>query len=57
MSRGMEAVYDDMVQNTGFVCFAPVFPAQGKMFSARSRARRPGEPSAPVPVSEEGFYS
>jgi hypothetical protein len=30
---------------------------QGRMFSARSRARQPGEPSTPVPVSEEEFYS
>ena len=57
MSGGMEAVYDDMVEDIGFLRFAPVRSAQGKMFSARSRARRPGEPSTPVPVSEEEFYS
>jgi Monooxygenase af470-like len=56
-SGGMEAVYDDMVKDIGFLRFASVHPAQGKMFSARSRARQPGEPSTPVPVSEEEFYS
>jgi hypothetical protein len=53
----MEAVYDDMVKDTGFLRFAPVRPAQGTMFSARSRAHQPGEPAAPVPVSETDLYS
>jgi hypothetical protein len=53
----MEAVYDDMVKDTGFLRFAPVRPAQGPMFSARNRARQPGEPSCSVPVSETEFYS
>ncbi len=53
----MEAVYDDMVKDLGFLRFAPVRPAQGPMFSARTRARQPGEPSASVPVSETEFYS
>jgi hypothetical protein len=39
MRGGMEAVYDDMVRDTGFLCFAPVVPAEGAMFSARNRAR------------------
>ena len=42
MGGGMEAVYDDMANDTGFLRFAPVVPAQGSMFSARGRARRPG---------------
>src|SRR3954470_17590407 len=38
MRGGMEAVYDDMVKDTGFLRFAPVRVAQGTMFSARGRA-------------------
>ena len=57
MSGGMEAVYDDMVKDVGLLRFAPVRPAQGPMFSARTRARQSGEPSAPAPVSETEFYS
>lgn len=53
MRGGMEAVYDDMVQATGFLKFAPVQPARGAMFSARDRARRPGEPTLAAPVSED----
>jgi hypothetical protein len=40
MGGGMEAVYDDMVKDTGFLRFAPVVEARGSMFSARGRARR-----------------
>lgn len=57
MSGGMEAVYDDMVKDVGFFRFAPVRPAQGPMFSARSRARQAGEPAAPAPVCETELYS
>jgi len=57
MSGGMEAVYDDMVKDVGFLRFAPVRPAQGPMFSSRSRARQEGEPAAPAPVSETELYS
>jgi len=46
MRGGMEAVYDDMVADTGFLRFAPVVPAQGSMFSARGRAGRPGAGTA-----------
>jgi hypothetical protein len=56
MGGGMEAVYDDMAKDVGFLRFAPIRPARGTMFSARSRARRPGEPSSPVPVSETDLY-
>lgn len=42
MRGGMEAVYDDMVRDTGFLRFAPVVEAKGGMFSARGRARREG---------------
>jgi hypothetical protein len=57
MRGGMEAVYDNMVQDTGFLRFAPVQPARGGMFSARGRARYVGEPSKSPPVAEEDFYS
>ena len=53
---GMEAVYDDMVKDTGFLRFAPVQPARGRMFSARGRARQPGEPRSPAPVGEDQLY-
>jgi len=57
MRGGMEAVYIDMVKDTGFLHFAPVQPARGAMFSARGRAHRPGQTSAPAPVAEEELYS
>ncbi len=53
MRGGMEAVYDDMVQDTGFLRFAPAQPARGAMFSARGRVQRSGEPAVPAPVSEK----
>lgn len=57
MRGSMEAVYDDMINDIGFLCFAPVQPAQGRMFSARGRAQQPGEPATPIPVSEDDLYS
>jgi hypothetical protein len=56
MRGGMEAVYDDMVQDTGFLRFAPQRPARGPMFSSRERLGVRGEPSAEAPVTEEQFY-
>jgi len=53
MRGGMEAVYDNMVQATGFLKFAPVRPARGSMFSARDRAGRPGAATLAAPVTEE----
>lgn len=41
-SGGMEAVYIDMHSPPGFARFAPVKPAKGSMFSARTRARAAG---------------
>jgi hypothetical protein len=57
MRGGMEAVYDDIVKDIGFLRFAPVHAARGRMFTAHGRAQRPGEPTAPVVVSEGDFYS
>jgi hypothetical protein len=54
MRGGMEAVYDDMVRDLGFLRFAPVVPAHGPMFSARQRVGRENPPHAapPAPVPE-----
>jgi len=57
MRGGMEAVYDDMVEATGFLKFAPVQPARGSMFSARGRARIPGQPAIVGPLDENDLYS
>lgn len=57
MRGGMEAVYDDMLKDTGFLRFAPVQAARGTMFSARGRAQQPGAPMTPVLVTEEDLYS
>ncbi len=53
---GMEAIYDDMVEATGFLKFAPIKPARGPMFSARGRAQRPGQPSGTSPLPEDEYY-
>ena len=52
MRGGIEAVYDDMVEDTGFLKFAPIQAARGGMFSARGRAGRPGAPAAAAPFTE-----
>ena len=57
MRGGMEAVYDDIVKDIGFLQFAPVHAARGRMFTARGRAQWPGEATTPVVVSEDDFYS
>ena len=57
MRGGMEAVYDDLVQSTGFLAFAPIRPARGSMFSARGRAARGGTPTLEAPIVEPDLYS
>lgn len=57
MRGGMEAVYDDMVKDTGFLCFAPIVKARGRMFSARERAQQPGVETKPVVIAEKDLYS
>lgn len=42
--RDMEAVYDDIPVRLGFGQFAPLQPARGPMFCARTRAKVSGTP-------------
>jgi hypothetical protein len=58
MGGGMEAVYDDMVRDTGFLRFAPVVAPRGAMFSSRSRSHQPGGATnaAPAPLTETELY-
>ena len=53
MRGGMEAVYDDMSATTGLLSFAPVLPARGPMFSARTRAGLAGQAATAPPLREE----
>lgn len=53
MKGGMEAIYMDMVNDTGFLKFAPVQEARGRMFSSRSRAQRAGMEVMAAPVAEK----
>jgi hypothetical protein len=55
MRGGMEAVYDDVHVPVGFGRFAPLQPARGPLFSARTRARLAGTPP-PAVVEEAEFY-
>lgn len=55
MRGGMEAVYIDMPVRLGFGQFAPLEPAIGPMFSARRRAKLPGEPAVAA-VQEAELY-
>ena len=48
MRGGMEAVYDDIPGRPGFGQFAPLRPAVGAMFSARTPANLGGDPGVPV---------
>ncbi len=54
---GMEAIYDDLPEPLGLAAFAPTRSARGRMFSARSRAERDGEPASPPALAEEELYS
>ena len=57
MHGGMEAVYDDLIEDIGFLRFAPAHEARGSMFTARGRAQRGGESASPAAVSENDLYS
>jgi hypothetical protein len=56
MRGGMEAIYDDVVAPIGFMCFAPLQPARGGMFTARGRLKLGGRAEVGVPVTEEELY-
>jgi fumigallin biosynthesis monooxygenase-like protein len=55
MRGGMEAIYDDLAVPIGMMNFAPLQPARGPMFSARTRARLGGKTPDPT-VSERDLY-
>ncbi|HEV3139480.1 MAG TPA: DUF4188 domain-containing protein [Vicinamibacterales bacterium] len=55
MRGGIEAIYDDMTAPIGMMKFAPLKPARGPMFSARTRAAREGSAPAAV-VTEHDYY-
>lgn len=57
LGGGMEAVYDDVARDIGFLRFAPVRPARGAMFSTRQRASRAGEARTSAALNEDEFYS
>jgi hypothetical protein len=57
MRGGMEAIYDDVAEPVGFLRFAEVRPARGRMFGARERARREGEAVGSPVLSEAELYS
>jgi Domain of unknown function (DUF4188) len=54
---GMESVYLDMEQPTGFLRFAPAKPARGAMFTARKRLRIDAPETAELPVPEDELYA
>ena len=56
MRGGMEAIYDDMSARIGFSAFAPVEPARGPMFSARTRLKTGGVETRPAAVTEAELY-
>ena len=55
MRGGMEAIYDDMPRKVGMMTFAPLKPARGPMFGARSRAGRGGD-APPAAIGERDLY-
>jgi hypothetical protein len=58
MRGGMEAIYDDMnLPPVGFLAFAPIVPARGPMFAARTRMGRGSEsPAPPAGAAEHDLY-
>jgi hypothetical protein len=52
---GIEAIYDDMTKPIGMMKFAPLEPARGRMFSARSRLGL-GDPQVAAVIAEESLY-
>ena len=56
MRGGMEAIYDDLAKPRGLAVFAPLEPARGRMFGARTRAGIGGEADVKPPFAEEELY-
>ena len=56
MQGGMEAIYDNVPDNIGFLAFAPQQEARGAMYSASNPAGQQGEAVAPI-VAEQDHYS
>jgi hypothetical protein len=48
----MEAIYGDVPPPLGLMGFAPIKPALGTDFSARSRLKVAGEQTVDAPISE-----
>jgi Domain of unknown function (DUF4188) len=58
MRGGMEAIYDDVPAQLGFLAFAPQSPARAGMFSARARLQLSGEaPPPPAGLAEMDLYN
>jgi Domain of unknown function (DUF4188) len=56
MRGGIEAIYDDLSKPRGLAAFAPLEPARGRMFGARTRAGLHGEPDSRPALDEEELY-
>jgi hypothetical protein len=56
MRGGMESIYDDVLRPIGFMRFAPVKPARGPMFSARTRMGHEAITPPPAGLSETDLY-
>jgi hypothetical protein len=56
MRGGIEAIYDDVPKPFGLSAFAPVYPARGPMFSARTRLKAEGADTKPLPITEDELY-
>lgn len=56
MRGGIEAIYDDIPKRMGLAAFAPVVPARGPMFSARTRTTVSAHETKPSPITEAELY-
>lgn len=56
MRGGMEAIYDNVPVDIGFLRFASVETARGGMFSARNRLKLKGPSAEAPPVAEHEIY-
>lgn len=56
MQGGMEAVYDDIPADIGFLAFAPQREARGRMYSARDRINKTTASNTSSPIQEHDYY-